>query len=400
MKDIIEELKKEPTQIREDSKEIREESKEEIEYLMKYFKKDVDTLKYDALLKEFLSAIELDDEKKIVDTFHKFKGISLDEQVYDLNFYLLLLNYIYDLKEDDLKDVSSLRRLNGVNLLLFDVLPAKYYLENKIRSLVLNNNMSAAYAIFVKFRGKESQTRIDRIITYKLLSKCKVEENKDCNKMFQYISNKKFEKLDQFLHSYTQEKRNSDFKEILKQLVSDYLEMSNSSKILNNKKIESNSFKIQIENRNYREALEILEKMKNKSNLYFKSFKEMLTIICQLIERKESQIGQKKSLSANNLEYLDEVANLISEQNMDLEDSINTLNLEAEYANMVKLFYIRDCYYLGLFSEGDKYLRKAERVKNKSGQFKMLLEEIKRNRLFYKNKFDEKGECLVLRKYN
>lgn len=101
-----------------------------------------------------------------------------------------------------------------------------------------------------------------------------------------------------------------------------------------------------------------------------------------------------------NPKYIEDLAALILDGDYSLEDGIKYFNFDLEEALIARLIYVRDCYYLERYEEGDKYLRKVEKIKNKSSKVKELLFEVKKNKKFYKNRLKDNEKCLVFRKYN
>lgn len=116
-------------------------------------------------------------------------------------------------------------------------------------------------------------------------------------------------------------------------------------------------------------------------------------------EMKEDDFKEKTSFDYN-FEKMDTLVALILEDGVSLDEAITRLELSAEEAGIARLIYARDCYYLEKYAEGDKYLRKVETTKKKSAYLKKLYNEVKTNRIFYKNRLDDEKKCLVLKKEN
>ena len=71
-------------------------------------------------------------------------------------------------------------------------------------------------------------------------------------------------------------------------------------------------------------------------------------------------------------------------------DSIETISQNLEFNeeeyNLVNLIIAREYYFIGNYLMGDNYLKKVLKANNKSLNVRNILEEIKQNKKFYKNR--------------
>lgn len=94
--------------------------------------------------------------------------------------------------------------------------------------------------------------------------------------------------------------------------------------------------------------------------------------------------------------FLDDLIALVKTGDMCFDLAIDNLGLSEEDKNYARLVYARDCYYIGSFDIGDKYIEKVLKSKNKNDDILVLLDEIRRNKKFYQNRLDEDKKQLVL----
>ncbi len=94
------------------------------------------------------------------------------------------------------------------------------------------------------------------------------------------------------------------------------------------------------------------------------------------------------------IDGIDQVAKLIS-SGMTIEEACCNLRLNEEQKNIVTLIYAREYYAQEFYALGDQYLKKVERTKNKSKFVITLLEEIRKNKRFYKNRMIEEAKHLT-----
>lgn len=80
---------------------------------------------------------------------------------------------------------------------------------------------------------------------------------------------------------------------------------------------------------------------------------------------------------------LEDIAALIKEDNLNLNDTCNNYNLTIEETLLVKLIYARNSYASRNFIVGDKALKEVEKSKEKTENVKVLLKEITINKKMY-----------------
>lgn len=107
---------------------------------------------------------------------------------------------------------------------------------------------------------------------------------------------------------------------------------------------------------------------------------------------------QEDRMFHQDFDFLDDLVALIQSGDVSLKDACLRLHLSDEQILYVELIYARDCYYLGEYDMGDAYLKKVEKSKNKNPSIINLLEEIRKNKKFYKNRINDQEKCLVFRK--
>lgn len=95
------------------------------------------------------------------------------------------------------------------------------------------------------------------------------------------------------------------------------------------------------------------------------------------------------------IEQLDQIAKLIS-TGVPLDEACLNIGLDEEQKNIVALIYAKECYAQENYKIGDQYLKKVERTKNKSKQLKTFIKELRKNKIFYKNRVEEGQKHFVL----
>lgn len=95
------------------------------------------------------------------------------------------------------------------------------------------------------------------------------------------------------------------------------------------------------------------------------------------------------------IEKAEEVAEQIS-AGMSIDDACLNVGLDEEQKSIITLIFARDYYTQENYTMGDTFLKKVERTKNKSKFTNSLLEEIRKNKKFYKNRVRENQKCLLL----
>lgn len=96
------------------------------------------------------------------------------------------------------------------------------------------------------------------------------------------------------------------------------------------------------------------------------------------------------------LENIEELSKLIS-SGISLEEACIKLDFSDQQKAIAYLITAKECYIQENFLLGDSYFKKAEKMKNKSKSIIKLLEEIKVNKKFYKNRKKEDYKPLILK---
>lgn len=92
---------------------------------------------------------------------------------------------------------------------------------------------------------------------------------------------------------------------------------------------------------------------------------------------------------------INEVITLMKFHNMSLEEACLALNISEEEKNIISLYLARDFYAQNNLEYGDKLLKIVEKFQVKSERVKKLMQEIRTNRLFYKNRVDENYKPII-----
>ncbi len=86
------------------------------------------------------------------------------------------------------------------------------------------------------------------------------------------------------------------------------------------------------------------------------------------------------------IDGFDEINNYICESGLDVESACLNLNMQQEEINLINLIYARLFFAMGKDEKAELFLKYVEQKKNKSNKVKRLLFEIRRDKMFYKNR--------------
>ena len=96
------------------------------------------------------------------------------------------------------------------------------------------------------------------------------------------------------------------------------------------------------------------------------------------------------------IENFDEINSFITSSGMDVESACKQLNMTPEQIDIIKLIYAREFYIQGDLEKGNLFLNSAEKSKNKSKATVKIIDEVRRNKKFYKNRKVERSRQLSL----
>lgn len=97
------------------------------------------------------------------------------------------------------------------------------------------------------------------------------------------------------------------------------------------------------------------------------------------------------------IENIDKIAEMVA-SGIGLDEVCDNLKINEEQKNLISLIFARDCYIQENDNLGDQYLKRVEKVKNKSESVCKLFEEVTRNKKFYKNRLNKNYKPLELTK--
>lgn len=98
----------------------------------------------------------------------------------------------------------------------------------------------------------------------------------------------------------------------------------------------------------------------------------------------EEDIFDEKEPS--NIDNLDEILDKIINKKYNIEEVQKEYGLSINDLNIVKLSLAKEYYKKALYTNGDKFVKEVEKQKDKSKEVKRFIDEIKKNKLFYKNR--------------
>lgn len=148
--------------------------------------------------------------------------------------------------------------------------------------------------------------------------------------------------------------------------------------------------------------LTVADELSKKDNVDL-DFTELIASLKGLIAPEDRKPLVKMSISdfendLNNyygIEQVEHIAELIS-SGKTLDDACLSVGLDEEQKNIVTLILAKESYAQEDYTMGNQYLKKVERAKNKSKFVKSLLNEIRKNKMFYKNRVEEGQKRLSL----
>lgn len=108
--------------------------------------------------------------------------------------------------------------------------------------------------------------------------------------------------------------------------------------------------------------------------------------------------GSFKELFKSESGLINSLIELSRDGDFDIKEAVEKLGLDMEKISYAKLVYARDCYADGDFELGDKYLREVIKSRDKSDLLKLLIKNIRTNRLFYCHRKNQHMNCLVIKR--
>ena len=89
----------------------------------------------------------------------------------------------------------------------------------------------------------------------------------------------------------------------------------------------------------------------------------------------------------------------ICESGLDVESACKQLNLSSDVIQIIKLIYAREYYKISNMKKGDLFIKSVEMSPFKNTKVKKLLEDVKKNKNFYRYQKDKDSFQLSLKLY-
>ena len=102
-----------------------------------------------------------------------------------------------------------------------------------------------------------------------------------------------------------------------------------------------------------------------------------------MLQRKIRKTALKFNI--NDIDNIEEIINLY-QNNVDFETIFTKFKMNDDQRSLLYIAFAREYYHLNLNMLGDKYLNLAEKQLNKSKFTNLLIDEVRRNKLFYQYK--------------
>ncbi len=129
----------------------------------------------------------------------------------------------------------------------------------------------------------------------------------------------------------------------------------------------------------------------SKKGKFDYDFSDMILKLCENLPQRDLKSRFKMSQ-----ENFNEINDYILETGMDVQTACEQMGMSQESIDIVKLIYAREFYIQENFEKGDLFLVSVERSKSKTKAVIKLLEEIRKNKRFYKNRKVENSVTLML----
>lgn len=327
--------------------------------------------------------------QKAFETFANLETIQPEKNKENNNLYLYLLSIVAPCQEEYKERVRNMDR-NDI------MLPYSHSnkKENQVRDAILKSKFTYAYQIINSMISRDNQYSIKfeliRVLLIQAIEKEKefksnllyLAKNKQYNEIFNILTNRQKQRCLSKLETY-----------IL--LITDAI-----IKLINNgiipkttSKITYDMFEALVDN-NYHLALELNEQylLLQQKGTNEDVVNILLTDIINFI--KENQSKKECIQTEDTKDEIEELAYYITSNYKSLDEAIKQLGLMREQVHLIKLVYARDYYIEGMYLQGDLLIKEIETSKDKTYTVMKFLEEIKTNKLTYKNHTKKRSKTL------
>lgn len=351
----------------------------------------------DFALRLFLHALKLGDYKLAFERFSAMEKIESEKYQNSNNLYLYLLSIITSCTEEYEERLSNI----DYDSVLLPQDSNEYNKEqmNNIGHSVMKNKYEYALELINTIMAKEQVRLVSNEVLKELLIQVLNQEYKFFSNILSFVNNRRYHVIISFLEVKKQ-KRYLSNKETYIYMLSKSLEEITKTRTIPEVTInQTKNLYEAIKGNNFIVARRINSKMlkHEKRNLENQIIDTLLKEIGQLIYNLQNEQLIIEATSQVNSIETEELANYLQTENISFEEARQRYNLTEEQILLIKLIYARNYYIEEMYLLGDCLLKEVEGSKNKTSKVIKLLNEIRTNKKFYKNRRETYAKRKILR---
>ena len=340
----------------------------------------------DFALRLFLHALKVGDYKLAFEQFSSMEKIESEKYKNSNNLYLYLLSMITSCTEEYEERLANI----DYDSVLLPPDSDEYRLEqiNNISHTIMKNKYEYALELTNTLIATEQVRIISNEVLKELLIQVLNQETRLFTNLLSFVNNQRYHVVISFLTAKKQKRYLSNKETYIFILAKSIEDIIKTGKIPEITVYKTTKLYEAIKGNNFILARRINSRtLRNeKQSLENQIIDILLRDINQLIYSMKEERSTKEISVQDNQKEIEELADYLKEENISFEEAKEKYNLTEEQILIIKLLYARNYYIEEMYLLGDVLLKEVELSKNKTPRVIKLLNEIKNNKKFYKNR--------------
>ena len=315
--------------------------------------------------------------------------------------YLYLLNILIDCGE---RNIQKLQNLDPDTLMYNDKIKQIPEEQCNIRRAIYLNKFKYAYQLLIEYMNLHYDYSIESKLLRELLNQTVTKEETIKRKIKQLINREKYSDIIEIINELKKHRYLNSNEMYIYMLTESIINIKN-TRIIPKVTITNTKYLYDaIKGNNFVKAKELnqeylIKKSKDISidpvNILLEKINNLiLQIKLEPIEEDNVEIEMNEHIEINNIDestnkellFAEEIAYYIKSENLSIDYARKYLGIIPSQILLIKLIYARDYFIEGLDELGNRLLKEVEKSKDKTDEVNRFLNEIRRDKKFYKNR--------------
>lgn len=341
------------------------------------------------LIQLLIKSLKLREYEMFMSRFFKLEQIEPEKHRADNNLYLYLINIISPCPKEYQERLANME----YDDIFLPNDSSEYHLKemNNIRHLIMKQRYRAAIEELNRIIFKDGYSTAEQEILRELLNQVVEKEKESKLHLLDLAKTGKYLDIISILKTISRTRYLSNHETYIVMISQAIIDLLDTGLIPESKVENTQCLYKALLGKNFALAKAINDKYVIQSHppLDYQIMEILLRDLNNLINKISKEESTRDTQPVSNKNYfksIEEIAYFIQNENIDLDDAIQKFNLTSEDLLIIKLIYARSYYAEEMYLLGDIQVQEVEKHKDKTSRVLKLLNEVRTNKQFYKNR--------------